>query len=158
MGVQQHGSRPYRRFRKRGSCVLRIHVVQYDTVTCELVQIRREVHLRVVRTQIIRPHGVDYEYEDIRPLAGGGSELLNQPNIVAHTGVPDIRVLAQDAAEISASFISGVAEDVVSELEGIIVTGVFLELQGNVIVGGAERFAPENSCSLNAFVDQPADY
>src|ERR1700758_3425578 len=72
-------------------------------------------------------------------------------------GVPDVGVLAQDAAQVAARLTPAVSEHMVSQLKRSIPLAVLLKLQRDLVVGGPQRFTPEDFRDLQPFVDERAN-
>src|SRR5215472_3369716 len=98
-----------------------------DAVTGECVQIRRVVDLRVVGSKIVRTHRVDHEDENVRPLAMRRNHVVDEFHTLVNVRVAYVCVLAQDATQIAAALLAAVAERVMREQEGSIVSSVLLE-------------------------------
>src|SRR5215471_7347442 len=154
MRMQQFRAGPDCGLRNRRSRVLAVRAMEYDAVSGKSVQIRSVVHAGVVGSEIIRTHRVDNKQEDVGPRLLRRSEIVDEFHSLADVGVADIRVFAQNAAEILAARVTCVTENVVSELEGRIVSSVFLEAEGDLVLSGAQRLAPEDLRELQGLVHE----
>src|SRR5215469_12674851 len=103
--------------------------MKHDAVARERIEVRSVIDVGIVGAKIIGAHGIDHEDEDVWALASGRSEMVDKSYSPADVCVADICVLPQNAAQVSAAFLTAVSENVVREQKGGVVSSVLLQGQ-----------------------------
>ncbi len=86
-----------------------------------------------------------------------GDEVVHQAHISLGLGVPDIGVLPQDAAQVSAGHLARVAQDVVGQLERSVLPSVGFHGAGHIVVSRTQGPRPEYVGRLQGLVAESGE-